>query len=250
MSIRTNLVAASLVVLVSAAPALAADHLMKVGEVMLANAGGSTAVQFIELEDPGAEGFPSTPYVLEVYSAAGGTALNTYAMTLPSGTMRYVAATAQAQADFGFTAQTTLTATLPASGQACFRRNGGTPANIHCFAWGTITGIVPGNSMNNGTSPANGMSVQRVSNTYVVATPTPNAANSAGTVDMPMVDGPPATDAGVDAPGATPDAPGGNPVTPGDDEDGCSVGSGASWLGLAMLALLLLVRRSSTQRKR
>jgi len=249
MSIRTSLVAVSVMVLASASPALAADHLMKVGEVMLANAGGSTAVQFIELEDPGAEGFPSAPYVLQIYSAAGGTALNTYTMTLPSGTMRYTAATAQAQTDLGFTAQTTLTAALPTNGQACFRRNGGTPANIHCFAWGTITSIVPGNSMNNGASPPNGMSVQRVSNTYVVAAPTPNAANSAGTVDMPMVDGPPAVDAGVDAPGATPDAPGGNPNTPADDE-GCSARSGASWFGLAMLALLLLVRRSSTQRKR
>ena len=243
MSIRTSLVAASLVVLVSATPALASDHFMKVGEVMLANTGGSTAVQFIELEDTAGEGFPYAPYVLQVYSAAGGTALTTYPMTLPSGTTRYIAATAQAQADLGFTAQTTLTATLPTSGQACFRRNGGNPANVHCFAWGTITGIVTGNTMDNGTSPPNGMSVQRVNSAYVVAAPTPNAANSTGIVDMPMVDAPPAVDAGA----GTPDAPGGNPAAPGDD--GCSVGSGASWFGLVMLSLLVLVRRSSTRRR-
>ena len=63
--------------------------------------------------------------------------------------------------------------------------------NVHCFAWGTITTIIGGGGMSNGASPANGMSVQRVSNTYVVAAPMPNAANSNGMVDMPMVDGPP-----------------------------------------------------------
>lgn len=244
------MVTAWVMLLASAAPALAADHLMKVGEVMLANAGGSNTVQFIELEDPIAEPFPFAPYVLVVYNAAG-TAQTTYTLTLPNGTQRYTLATAQAQTDLGFTAQQTLTATLPTDGQACFRRNGGTPQNIHCFAWGTITTIIPGGTMNNGASPSNGMSVQRVGGTYVVAAPTPNAANSGGTVDMPMVDAPPVPDAGVmiDAPSTgTPDAPGGNPVTPKDDE-GCSVGAGASWFGLVMLGVLLLVRRSSTRRR-
>lgn len=250
MSIRTNLVAASLMVMVSAAPVLAADHLMKVGEVMLANAGGSTAVQFIELEDPG-ETFPSAPYVVEIYGAAGGSPLITYATTISGLTTRYMLATSQARTDFGFTTGTLLTMALPTNGQACFRRNGGTPDTIHCFSWGTITTAVTGTfGTNTGASPPNGMSVQRVGGTYVVAAPTPNAANSNGMVDMPMVDGPPAPDAGVtpDASG-TPDAPGGNPNTP-DDDDGCSVGAGASWFGLAMFAMLLLVvRRSSTRRR-
>lgn len=248
MSIRTSLVAASLMVLASAAPALASDHLMRVGEVMLANSSGSTAVQFIELEDPG-EAFLGAPYIVEIYSAAGGTAINTYMTTISGVTTRYMLATAQARTDFGITTGTVLTATLPTDGQACFKQMAAT-TKIHCFAWGTITGIVPATFMNNGASPPNGMSVQRVNNTYVIFTPTPNAANSNGMVDMPMVDGPPQSDAGVpDAPGTTPDAPGGNPNNPKDD-DGCSVGAGASWFGLSLLALLLLVRRSSTRRKR
>ncbi len=220
---------------------------MKVGEVMLANAGGSTAVQFIELEDPASEPFPSTPYVLEIYNAAGAKQ-TTYTLTLPNGTQRYTLATAQAQTDLGFTAQQALTATLPTNGQACFRRNGGTPQNIHCFAWGTITTIIAGGIMSNGASPANGMSVQVVSGAYVVAAPTPGAINSNGMVDMPMVDGPPAPDAGVSIDASTPDAGGGNPATPKDD-DGCSVGAGASWFGLVMLGVLMLVRRSSKRRR-
>lgn len=247
MSIRTSVVAASFVVLGSAAPVLAADHLMKVGEVMLANAGGSNTVQFIELEDPG-ETFPGPPYEVEIYGASGGTPLITYTTSIAGVTTRYMLATAQARIDFGFTTGTLLTQALPANGQACFKRTAVT-TKIHCFAWGTITGIIAGDTMNNGVSPPNGMSVQRVSGTYVVAAPTPNAANSNGMVDMPMVDGPPPPDAGViDAPSATPDAPGGNPVTPKDDE-GCSVGAGASWFGLVMFGVLLLVRRSSTRRR-
>lgn len=219
---------------------------MKVGEVMLANAGGSTTVQFIELEDPG-ETFPAGPYVVEIYSAAGGTPLITYATTISGFTTRYMLATAQARADFGFTTGTLLTQTLPADGLACFKQMAAA-TRIHCFAWGTITTIVPGGSMNNGASPPSGMSVQRVSNSYVVAAPTPNAANSSGTVDMPMVDGPP-PDTSPDAPLVAPDAPGGNPGTPKGDDDGCSVGAGASWFGLVMLGLLMIVRRSSTRRR-
>ena len=106
--------------------------------------------------------------------------------------------------------------------------------------------------MSNGASPPNGMSVQLVSNTFVVAAPTPNAANSNGMVDMPMVDAPPLPDAAVtpDAPLVSPDAPGGNGNNPPDDDDGCSVGAGASWFGLSLFAVLLLVRRSSTRRRR
>ncbi|MBA3455820.1 MAG: hypothetical protein H0T42_22175 [Deltaproteobacteria bacterium] len=249
MSIRTSLVAASLMVLASAAPAVAADHLMKVGEVMLANAGGSTAVQFIELEDLPGEPFPGPPYTVEIFNAAGALQ-TTYATTLGNATVtRYMLATAQARTDFGFTSGTMLTATLPADGQACFKRVSDS-LRIHCFRWGTITLPVTGTfGTDAGASPPNGMSVQRVSGTYVVAAPTPNAANSNGGVDMPMVDGPPQIDAGViDAPVGTPDAPGGNPGT-GDDDDGCSVGAGASWFGLVMLGLLLVLGRSARRRR-
>lgn len=239
-------------VMVSAAPVLAADHLMKVGEVMLANAGGSTAVQFIELEDPG-ETFPNPPYKVEIYGAGGGsTPLITYTVSVPAGTTRHTLATTQAATDLGFTSQTTLTQTLPASGWACFGRGASVVARIHCFGWGTITGnvVAPG-SMDMGAAPPNGMSVQRVAGVYSVAAPTPGAANSNGTVDMPPVDAPPMADAALtpDAPLISPDAPGGNGNNPPDD-DGCSVGAGASWFGLSLFAVLLLVRRSSTRRRR
>lgn len=184
--------------------------------------------------------------MVEIYGAAGGAPLITYTTSISGVTTRYMLATAQARTDFGFTSGTLMTQALPANGQACFKRTAVT-TKIHCFAWGTITGIIAGDTMNNGAAPPNGMSVQRVGGTYVVAAPTPNATNSNG---LPMVDAPPLPDAGVmiDAPsGGTPDAPGGNPVTPKDDE-GCSAGAGASWFGLVMLGVLMLVRRSSKRR--
>ncbi|MDB4961211.1 MAG: hypothetical protein JWP01_1210 [Myxococcales bacterium] len=241
MSSRTTLLTASVIVVAHAAPALASDHIMKVGEVMLANSSGSTAVQFIELEDPG-EPFPAPPYVVEIFGPAGGAPLITYSTTIGNAALtRYTLATAQAQTELGFVAQTTLTATLPTNGQACFTRMI-TPDRIHCFAWGTVTTVVAGSTMNAGASPGNGMSVQRVAGAYVVAAPTPGAVNSNG---MPMVDGP------VDA--GTPDGMDArmpNPTTPPDDDDGCNVGAGPSWFALVGIAALLLVARRTTTRRR
>ena len=226
---------------------------MRVGEVYLANGAGSAAAQFVELEDQFIEPFPNTPYSIQVFNAAGAS-VGTQQLTIPASTTRFLIATAAAATELGVTAQATLTIALPASGQICFKN---LSANIHCHSWGTITTAVIGvNQTTTSAAPSNGMSVQRVSGAYVVAAPTPGAVNSNG---LPMVDAPPMPDAGVvidapsggtpDAPsGGTPDAPGGNPVTPNDD-DGCSASAGASWFGLVLLGVLMLVRRSSKRRR-
>jgi MYXO-CTERM domain-containing protein len=238
MKLRT-LFAAS--VLLGSGSALAADHLAKIGEVMVSNQ-GSTSSQFIELEDPAGEPFPSPPYTMNIYDAAGAS-LGVVALTIPSGTTRLLIATPTAATQFGVTAQATLNVTLPPNAQACFQRQ---QFRIHCFAWGTITSaIIADGSNSTGASPADGMSVQRVSGIYTVGTPSPGAPNTAAVPDAaPGIDAsvPPADSApGIDAPGG-----GGNPETPNNDDDGCNAGASASWFGLVGLAALLLVRRRKT----
>ncbi len=237
---KRMLVAAS--ILFASSSAFAADHLVKIGEVMISNQ-GSTTSQFIEMEDPG-ESFPSPPYSFEYYDA-GGNSIGSTALTVPSGTTRLVAATPTAATQLGFTPQATLTVTLPANGQACFKR--GVNVRIYCLAWGTVTTTVlsTGGTNATGPTPPDGMSVQLVSGSYALGAPTPGAANAA-----PVPDAPPAVDAGIDAPPAMPDASasidapaGGNPQNPSDDDDGCSVGASASWFVLVGLAGLVLLRR-------
>src|SRR4051812_4346228 len=99
----------------------AADHFARVGEVMISNQ-GSNASQFIELEDPFGESFPSPPYTMNIFDA-GGASLGTVALTIPSGTTRLLVATPTAATQFGVTAQATLSITLPTNGQACFQRD-------------------------------------------------------------------------------------------------------------------------------
>ncbi len=226
-------------VLLASGSAFAADHIAKIGEVMVSNQGATTS-QFIELEDPNGESFPNTPYSMTLFDAAG-TSLGSVALTVPAGTTRLVAATATAVTQFGLTGATALTIALPANGQVCFNNSA---ARIHCFAWGTVTSqvIAPGGNNSMGPTPPDGMSVQRVSGTYALGTPTPGAVNTAAvpdsSVDAGVIDAPPAA---VDAaPGI--DAPTGNPNNPSSD-DGCSVGAGASWFGLVGLAALVLLRR-------
>lgn len=222
MKLRPALVA-TLFVLASAAPALAADHLMKVGEVMLSNQ-GSTTSQFIELEDPFNEPFPNAPYSLQLFDAAGAS-LGSVALTIPANTRRLLIATAAAATQFSVTAQATLTVTLPPNGQACFNN---LSAHIHCLAWGTVTSNVIGLSGNDTVvAPPDGMSIQRVGTSYNLDTPSPGAVNTAVPPDSS------AADAGVDAAPPPPDAPSGSPDAPTGNPNnggggGCSVGSGAA----------------------
>lgn len=237
MKLRVFVVVGGLVV--ASGPAFAADHIARIAEVMISNQGSNTS-QFIELEDPAGESFPSVPYTMTLFNGAGGS-LGTVALTVPAGTTRLVVATATAVTQFGLTGATALTITLPADGQVCFNNSA---ARIHCFGWGNVTSQIVAPLNNNlGPTPPDGMSVQRVSGTYALGTPSPGAANTAAVpdsaVDAGVIDAPPGA---VDA--ATPgsDAPTGNPNNPSDD-DGCSASAGASWFGLVGLAALVLLRR-------
>ncbi len=222
--------------------AFAADHLMRIDEVMLSNQ-GSTASQFIEMEDPG-ESFPSPPYTLNIFDAAGNS-LGTVPLTIAAGTTRYLVATATAATQFGVTPNGTLAVALPANGQACFQRS---LFRIHCFAWGNVTSAIiasAGGVNSTGASPPDGMSVQSISGVYTVGTPSPGAANSAAVPDafvppdasVPPDSSTPDTAPGIDAPGNT------NPNNPKDDDDGCNVGASASWFALVGLVGLVALRR-------
>jgi MYXO-CTERM domain-containing protein len=235
-----KLLAAAVVLTIAPGTALALDHIMKVGEVMVSNQ-GSTTSQFIELEDVVSEPFPDNPYTLQLFDAAGAS-IGNVSLTIPASTQRFLIATPTAATQFGVTAQATLTVTLPANGQACFAKSAG---RIHCFGWGTITSqVIAAGNTDMGASPPDGQSIQRVNNAYALGAPTPGAVNSA-----PVPDASPSNDAGIDAPPAMPDAavsidaPSGNPQNPSDDDDGCSVGASASWFVLVGIAGLVLLRR-------
>ncbi len=234
MKLRTGVATC---LLLGSSAAYAADHIAKVGEVMISKQ-GSTTSQFIEIEDPAGESFPNGPYSLTLFDAAGNPT-GSVALTVPAGTTRLVIASVVAKTQFGLpTATTTLTVTLPANGQACFNRSSG---RIHCLAWGTVTSQVTGTSGNAlGASPPDGMSLQLVSGTYVLGTPSPGAANTAAVPDSSVDAG--VTDAAVGRDALNGDAPGGNGNS-SSDGGGCSVGAGASWFGIVALAALVLLRR-------
>lgn len=227
-------------ILASSSTAFAADHLARIGEVMISNQ-GSTASQFIEIEDPAGESFPSPPYSLGVFDAAGG-ALGTVSLTINAGTTRYLIATTTAATQFSVTANATLSVTLPANGQACFIRMS---ARLHCFAWGNVTSAIIGGVNNTGASPPDGMSVQRISGQYTVGTPSPGAANTAALPDSSIIPDASVPDGPAPDGASGIDAPGGNPNNPSGD-DGCSVGASASWFALVGLVGLVALRRRRT----
>jgi hypothetical protein len=243
----------------SSSTALAADHLMRVSEVMISKS-NDTAIQFVELDDPSLESFPSNPYSLAIYNAAGTQQGQPVQFTVLANTQRFLVGTDAADTAFGTTRGATLPATLPADGQACFISAGN--IKIMCLAWGCIQTQIVANVMVRAPSPPNDQSVQRQSNgTYQLATATPDATNIAGTMASncptepdaaPMVDGPPLADAGL-----TPDSGGGGSADAGgnnnngDDGGGCCnvEGSrGAAGTCLLALGVLLAFRRSRRSR--
>ncbi len=225
----------------SASPALAAFHLMRVSEVGLSK-GGDTTAQFIELVDNG-EPFPAGTYDLTIYNASNAV-VGTVALvntSLASGQNAYLISTASADTKFGVTGNAVLTVALPTNGQACFRNAG---ANIHCLAWGTVATTQP--SASTGASPGDNLSLQRQANaTYAVGTPTPKAVNAviAPATDGGLTDsGTPGTDSGTPGtdsgttpgtdsgttPGSDSGTTGGSDggsaaATPATDDGGCSV---------------------------
>ena len=231
---------------------------MKISEVGLSKGGDATA-QFIELDDPFAEPFPAATYDLAIFNAAGGSlgAVPLVSSTVAANRTNFLVSTASADTKFGVTGNAVLTVTLPANGQACFRRNA--TDNIHCFAWGTITTLITGAST--GPSPLDNQSVQRqTSGTYAVGTPTPKAANAviappdAGVTDSgtPGTDsGTPGTDSGTPD-GGTTGGDGGsvNPENAATDDGGCSVvtlgddaGSASLLFSVGALGLVAVARR-------
>jgi MYXO-CTERM domain-containing protein len=257
----------------SASPALAADHNMKISEVGLSKGGDATA-QFIELDDPFAEPFPAATYDLAIFNAQGGSlgAVPLVSSTVAANRTNFLVSTASADTKFGVTGNAVLTVTLPANGQACFRRNA--TDNIHCFAWGTITTLITGAST--GPSPLDNESVQRqASGAYAIGTPTPKAANAviappdAGVTDSgtPGTDsGTPASDSGSVVPGTdsgtdsgtkpgtdsgTAGGDGGSlGETPATDDGGCSVvtigddtASASLFFSVGALGLVAVARR-------
>lgn len=240
-------VAVVVVAICAASKAYAVDHLMKIVEIGLSRSGDST-VQFIELEDPFGESFPNNPYTLELFDADAGS-LGTVTLNVPGSTTRYLVATAAADTAYGTTADAALTVSLPADGQACFTRG---TFRIHCVAWGCINTLIVG--AQRAPSPPDDQSSQRQSNgTFQVATPTPDAANQAGTMAAscptdpdapPTVDGP--VDAGIDALDPSFDDAGVGGSESGDDGGGCCEvhgSDGAYGSGVLALGLLLALRR-------
>jgi uncharacterized protein (TIGR03382 family) len=249
MNVGNRVGLASLVVAALGGSAFAADHLLKVNEVLLSQ-NGSTANQFIELEDTG-ESFPDDPYFVTIYDATGTTMVGEQSFEIAAGTTRFTLATAGARTAFGLTLTDTagttpvidLTVALPANGVACFRKDG---QLIHCMAWGTVASIPtgPGVNPNTGESPPDGMSLQRKGNNCAsVATPTPNATNSSpacGPGDAGMTG-----DASMPADASdTVDAGNNNS---GSDGGGCA-SSGPSGVGLLGLAGVLFGVRGMRRR--
>jgi MYXO-CTERM domain-containing protein len=252
----------------SASPALAAFHQMKVAEVGLSK-GGDTTAQFIELQDNSSEPFPAGTYDLTIYDASnvsqGSIALT--ATSLAAGQSAYLISTASADTKFGVTGNAVLTVALPVNGQACYR-NAGT--NIHCLAWGTVA--TPQTNASTGASPGDNLSLQRqASGSYAVGAPTPKAANAVIVSDAGVTDsgtpgtdsGTPGTDSGTVVPGVDsgtkPGTDGGttsgdagnvNPENTATDDGGCSVSTvgndaaGASLLlSVGALGLIAATRR-------
>lgn len=176
-----------------AAPAFATFHLEKVNEVLLASTAGDAGTQFVELLDTGGSEEQFTPlfapYKLVVFDGAGNmlgeqTLDPTGLRSAASSGSEYLISTAAADAAFGVTGNAPLTIPLPLdAAQVCFQ---GSPGNVSCLSYGSISKPVSMSSQGTGAAhgpvPSNGGSDQRQSdNSIQAATPTPKTANHSGT---------------------------------------------------------------------
>lgn len=191
------------------ASARAADHLLKVNEVML-SAGGSPAAQFVELLDPFNEPFPSPPYKLVVFDADGNR-LGAHELggdaSIIDNNVPMLISTPAADAALGVTGDQTLSVALPtAAGQISYTR-GPTEQKIHTLTWGCIKTPVS-SSADAGPAPPDAQSAQRQADGSVtLGAPTPKA-NSTGAAAESCAKSPPGTvlPPGTGAPGlGTPD---------------------------------------------
>lgn len=236
--------------------AVANEHRIRPSEVLLSD-GGDDAVQFIELIDAFAEGFPNT-YYLGFYDADGGS-LGTVSLPDPDPLTpgRILISTAEADDAFGTTGNAELTVALPAAGQVCFEKL--PSSKISCLSWGCINTNVSGTGQFGSAeapAPPDGQSAQLQGDgtgaaNFQLGDPTPAAANAAGdTAPACPTDpdaGPSDIDAGadgdIDAGPNDPDAGGGSgDGGDGDDDDsGCGCGASSSSTGTTGLVLLLAI---------
>lgn len=240
--------------------ATANEHRIRPSEVLLSD-GGDDAVQFVELIDASAEGFPNS-YFLGVYDADGAS-LGTVTLPDPDPLTpgRILVSTAEADDAFGTEGNAELTVALPAAGQVCFEK---LPAEkISCLSWGCINTNLDGSGMYGSAeapAPPDGQSAQLQGDgtgaaNFQLGDPTPGAANAAGdTAPACPTDpdaGPSDIDAGtsgdIDAGPNDPDAGGSSGDGDGgddDDDSGCgcrtsspfSAASGLLLLGLFVVA--------------
>lgn len=216
----------------------AADHIMRVQEVLL---NGGNNEQFVELHDTSPEGLPFGPYELVIYNSAGTMTESVTLTGITAGaSVYYTVGNAAAAATYNtVTFGATLTMALPNPGQACFERGAGT--KLHCMAWGCNTSLAIAGTLNSAV-PTSGMSLSTNSSVIQFASPTPVAANSSGTAAGTACT-PPMVDAGV-----TPDSGGGGGGADagtdpgGDDDNGCcqSTTTPARSLGAGLMSLLVL----------
>lgn len=209
---RRIVVLAGLVVALAApAPALAADHLMTVNEVMLSQ-GGNAGAQFVELIDGADEPFPSPPYKLVVFDGSGQK-IGDQTLPIPD-TFDYTQPflVASNAANLGAGREAELTVALPvAAGQVCFTQGAAETRRIHCVGWCATTPVTAATFLA-GTAPADGESLQRIGTGLAVGPPTPDASNAAGgTGSCPTGGG-----GGPGGPGPGGPGPGGGIETPGD----------------------------------
>ena len=172
----------ALALLVWAASAGAAFHLMHVNEVGLSAAGNGDA-QFVEFADPSDEAFPDAgaPYKLVVFDASaaklGDQQISTQLLR-DKGTAPILISTAAADAALATTGDAVLAVKLPAAGQVCFT-SGTAESKVHCVSYGCLTN-------SSGAAPRDGQSLQRQADEkWHHAAPTPKAANTAGAATAP-----------------------------------------------------------------
>ena len=246
--------------------AFANEHRIRVSEVLLSD-GGDDAVQFIELLDAFAEGFPGT-YYLGVYDADGGS-LGTVSLPDPDPLTpgRILVSTVEADDAFGSDGDAELTVALPAAGQACLEKLPST--KISCLSWGCINNQLSGTGQFPGAdapSPPDGLAAQLQGDgsdpatNYQLAAPTPGDANAAGD-NAPACPtdpdaGPSEIDAGTDGNAdASPDSPdgggsGGDGGDGDDDDSGCGCGVNADGRGAAPFALVAFAALRLRRRRR
>jgi hypothetical protein len=177
---------ASVLAAACAFPAVAgaADHLMEVNEVMV-SAGGNPAAQYIEILDPFNEPFPSPPYRLVVFDA-NGVRLGAHELggdaQIIDNNVPMLISTPAADTAFGVTGHQALSVSLPTTaGQISFTR-GLAEQKIHTITYGCINTPVTNIAINFGPAPTASQSSQlQPSNALTLGTPTPKAANTAGT---------------------------------------------------------------------